>query len=419
MLSTRMSEMTERLLPTLGVLDHAQDSSSLIDLSRAENALIQDELVQIIREAAFSEHSKDFALPSTFGGDLATRYALAGFFNAHFHPANDVGLDEVVLTAGAGSCIDALMQSLCDEGDSVLVPTPYWFGFQPYITERAKVHIIPAHTSTNFNHASELLGSLEAALQNAPEPSRVKALLLCNPQNPLSQCYPVDVLKGCLRFCHRNDLHLVSDEIYALATLSTEVVDKPGFFSALSVHSSDTELSPSRIHVVWSASKLFGLSGLRIGCLISQGNPSIRAAVSLLTYAGVSSASATMITTILTSPKLPTVLSIIGKRLSRSYSVFAKGFKRLGIEFIPATHGLFIFARIRNDIKTKNEEMKLIAVLKQCGILVSPGWLYTDQEKEFGWVRVTFAIPEAMAEDALLRFTTYASGLTCEVVQTL
>ena len=40
---------------------------------------------------------------------------------------------------------------------------------------------------------------------------------MCNPQNPLGRTYPRETLLEYARFCEENDLHLVSDEIYALS----------------------------------------------------------------------------------------------------------------------------------------------------------------------------------------------------------
>lgn len=72
-----------------------------------------------------------------------------------------------------------------------------------------------------------------------------------------------------MEFCQERGLHLISDEIYALSGLSGVPDKTPRFVSALSlteplVPEGAVKVDPSRVHVVWSASKLFGLSGLRV-----------------------------------------------------------------------------------------------------------------------------------------------------------
>lgn len=98
---------------------------------------------------------------------------------------------------------------------------------------------------------------------------RVKALLLCSPHNPLGwflsfnhvslgyllrillgRCYPKDVLREYMKFCSRNRLHLVSDEIYALSVWENpRLPDASGFTSVLSIDVRDV-MDPSMVHVV-------------------------------------------------------------------------------------------------------------------------------------------------------------------------
>jgi hypothetical protein len=51
---------------------------------------------------------------------------------------------------------------------------------------------------------------------------------VCNPQNPLGRTYSRETLLAYARFCEENDLHLVSDEIYAMS-----VYDNPGTYDGL------------------------------------------------------------------------------------------------------------------------------------------------------------------------------------------
>lgn len=52
--------------------------------------------------------------------------ATAALINTYFNPAQTIGPDDVVITTGASLCLDALMFTLCDEGDEVLITAPYW-----------------------------------------------------------------------------------------------------------------------------------------------------------------------------------------------------------------------------------------------------------------------------------------------------
>ncbi|KAF2807323.1 PLP-dependent transferase [Mytilinidion resinicola] len=350
-LSTHMTKSLQGVLPKLAAVTQSKPSSAdVIDLSSAENLLVRDQ-VRSICTAAIQNHLTSDVLSQlpTFGGDVDTRTALASFFNNFFRPASTVSVDQIVLTAGAGSCIEALVHSICDEGDSVIIPGPYWFGFEPYITLRPKVNIITATPISYEHHATDMLATLRATYVATENPQRIKAVILCNPHNPFSQCYPENILRACMNFCQKLNLHFISDELYALATMKSTQEQSPKFISALSVapDPKDTNemIDPSLVHIVWSASKLFGLNGLRIL------------------------------------------------------------FEECGIEYLPAHEGLFVFAKLGKKVRNAEEEMIFFEKLKIDGVTVSPGRFYNGLSTEFGWARITVAVPLEIVEVALERLS--------------
>jgi aspartate/methionine/tyrosine aminotransferase len=136
---------------------------------------------------------------------------------------------------------------------------------------RANVNIVVAQPPTYDNWDNYLVPSLEAVYNCSADKSRIKAVLLCNPHNPLSRCYPKKTLLDLMEFCQEHSLHLIVDEIYALTDLNVAQEKAHPFVSALSlteplVPEGAVKVDPSRVHVVWSASKLFGMSGFRIVC---------------------------------------------------------------------------------------------------------------------------------------------------------
>ena len=70
--------------------------------------------------------SQNLSYPPGFGGDPELLEALASLFNTYFHPSIPVQPGHIITTSGAGNALDALLCSVCDDGDSVLVPGPYW-----------------------------------------------------------------------------------------------------------------------------------------------------------------------------------------------------------------------------------------------------------------------------------------------------
>jgi aspartate/methionine/tyrosine aminotransferase len=131
------------------------------------------------------------------------------------------------------------------------------------------VNTIAAHPPTYHKYDNYLLASLQAAYNFASDRSKIKAVVICNPHNPLSRCYPRRKIIECMEFCQERNLHLISDELYALTTLNGTPRYEHPFVSALSLTEpfmpeGAVKVDPSRVHVVWSASKLFGSSGFRV-----------------------------------------------------------------------------------------------------------------------------------------------------------
>ena len=108
-----------------------------------------------------------------------------------------------------------------------------------------------------------LIDALEDAYENSQ--CRIRALLLCNPHNPLGRCYSREMLESCARFCQRRNIHLISDEVFALSKFkSPDLPDAPEFTSVLSLDPVLLEYDPERIHVIWSMSKDLAASGIRL-----------------------------------------------------------------------------------------------------------------------------------------------------------
>jgi gliotoxin/aspirochlorine biosynthesis aminotransferase len=108
-----------------------------------------------------------------------------------------------------------------------------------------------------------MLDKLENAIHASDR--KVRALAISNPHNPLGRSYSVDLLQRLAQLCEKHDIHLVSDEVFGLSQF--ESPDLPNATKYTSVLSLDTEslgVDPKRIHFVWSLSKDFAASGVRL-----------------------------------------------------------------------------------------------------------------------------------------------------------
>lgn len=292
------------------------------------------------------------------------------------------------------------------------------------INKRPNVNTIAARPPTYQNYDNYLIPSLQAAYDFADDRSRIKAVVLCNPHNPVARCYTKQALIECMEFCQERGLHLISDEIYALTNLQDAPHNAPVFRSSLSlaeplVPEGAVKVDPSRVHVVWSASKLFGASGLRIvsqnayidailayqtkGCLISQQNPQLCSAMTMLTAGHTNNIASLYLTSLLTWSQLPTILALTSERLTNSYRMLAAALQQWNIDFITPTHGIFLFAKLGMKVRSVVEEKAFFNRLSVQGVRVSPGRFYNGVEYEYGWARVRFSVSTEVMQEAIER----------------
>ena len=113
----------------------------------------------------------------------------------------------------------------------------------------------------------EAVVKYEEALQAAEKSGiKVRALLLCHPHNPLGRCYPRETLIGLMKLCDKYDLHLLSDEIYALSVYDVPDPKAVKFESVMSFDSKEF-IKPDYLHLIYGFSKDLAASGLRLGVL--------------------------------------------------------------------------------------------------------------------------------------------------------
>ncbi|KAF4626878.1 hypothetical protein G7Y89_g11280 [Cudoniella acicularis] len=405
-LSKRGESNVATFLPNVKGIVAERDSQfrDNIDLSTSDNCLIRPEIMELCRasfESTLSE--KHFSYAQGITGDPDCLEAFATFFNTYFNPCIPVKSSHCITATGAASCMDALLFNICDPGDGILLPAPYWKGIDFTFKLRCSVTPIAVHVADISSTLTDaLLIALENAFTSATCP--VKGVMLCNPHNPLGQCYPKSVLEGCVRFCHMHKIHLISDEIYAMTSFPSEDLPSPvPFTSMLSIDVGSLSCDLLLIHTIWSTSKDFGQNGVRMGCTVTQANQELAMAHGLSAINLTSSLSAVFVTTLLTSQKLPFLLELNSQRLAIAYKLLTSFFKRNNIPYIPCNAGLYVFAKVAPNSETWEGEATIIQKFKDEGVLVAAGRGYHVPDSEKGWARIGFTLETGRLEEAIKR----------------
>ncbi|KAM6492985.1 aminotransferase GliI [Amanita muscaria] len=388
----RIGEYTEPpvYFPSLG--RHPRDDD-LVNLATAENWLLRDKLVPKFQEYISNNFTtSDLSYVSGLGGAPQLLQGLADFFNTYFGPLTQVDPSQIVTGPGASHLLESVLYHLCDPDEAVLIQTPYWPGFDDALTLRND--FVATHVNVQFDGVGadpfepDIVNAYQFALNSSP--TKVRAIIVCNPQNPLGRCYSVEALEALLLFAEDNDLQVLVDELYGLSVFSP--VDT--FHSVLSIDLNKLGVDPSRVHMVYSFSKDMNSSGIRLGILVTQANSVLRDSVAAQQQSKLSSFTSVAATQLLQDTPFLSEIVASNPVLLRSNFYVALSFLHFHrVPFILPTAGVFVFANflaITGRPLTEEEESKLEGEFRDQGVRINGGNHFHSISP--GYFRLIFAV---------------------------
>ncbi|CAN1132892.1 1-aminocyclopropane-1-carboxylate synthase 8 [Linum perenne] len=387
--------------------DQLTNPSGIIQMGLAENQLSFDILESWLSNnpdpATFKRdgHSvfRDLALFQDYHGLPAFKKALVEYMSEI--RGNKVTFDQnkIVLTAGATSANETLMFCIADPGDAILIPTPYYPGFDRDLKWRTGVEIVPIHC-TSSNGFQITPPALEQAYKEAQTRNlKVKGVLVTNPSNPLGTTLTRAELNLLVNFISDKQIHLISDEIY-----SGTVFNNPGFISIMELlkdkkFSDNTELW-NRVHIVSSLSKDLGLPGFRVGAIYSNDERVVSAATKMSSFGLISSQTQYLLSVLLSDKKFTKqYVSESQRRLKQRQRSLRKGLESAGISCLKSNAGLYCWVDMRHLLESNTFEAEIELwkkIVYDVKLNISPG--SSCHCVEPGWFRVCFA---NMCEDTL------------------
>lgn len=199
-----------------------------------------------IKRAAKRAIDEDYSKYSPVPGYADLRKAIVAKLKRE--NALDYALSEVLVSNGAKQSVCNTIMALVNDGDEVIIPTPYWVSYPQMVKLAGGVPVfVNAGFDQNFKMTAD---QLEAAIT-----PKTKMLILCSPSNPTGSVYSQEELdKLAAIICNHEDLYVLADEIY-------EHINYIGKHASIA----RTKGMKERAIIVNGVSKAYAMTGWRIG----------------------------------------------------------------------------------------------------------------------------------------------------------
>ena len=175
---------------------------------------------------------------------------------AEYYRKHDINIsaNELIITTGGSEALLFTMGSICDAGDEVIIPEPFYANYNGFATASG-VTVVPVKSKIEDSFALPPISEFEKLIT-----PNTKAILICNPGNPTGYLYTKEEIDQLADIVKKHDLFLVADEVYR-----EFAYDGAKHYSIMSVPG----LEQNAI-MIDSVSKRYSMCGARIGCVVSK-----------------------------------------------------------------------------------------------------------------------------------------------------
>lgn len=165
-------------------------------------------------------------------------------YNKLVAPAN------VIVSAGAKQSIYNVLYSVLNPRDEVLILAPYWVSYP----EMVKMCLgVPVVVTPQDGGLHPRLADVERATT-----SSTKAIIVNSPNNPSGTVFSDEFICDIVQYCERKGIYMIMDDIYHKLVFD-------GKRAAPAYRYTDKDIESSKIVVINSVSKTYGMTGFRIG----------------------------------------------------------------------------------------------------------------------------------------------------------
>jgi aspartate aminotransferase len=315
-----------------------------------------------VKQAAIKAIQDGFTRYTASEGILELRQAISEKFK------NDNNLDyqpsQIVVSNGGKHVLHNILQCLCNPGDEVVIPTPYWVTYPPLVLLAGGTPVfVPTLKEDGYLLTPQ-------ALSRALTP-KTKGLILNSPSNPTGMVYSTEDLQALGKVLLDWDGWIISDDIYEKLTY------EPYAFTNLAMACPRLK---ERIAIVHGVSKTYAMTGWRIGFMAAS-EPLAKAATKLQSHmtSNPNSIAQKAALAALTGPQE------VAKRMKDAFrqnrDVALNILSKMPRVSCPAPQGAFYlfpdvsehFGRVISGVEVKNSDDLASVLLSECKVATVPG----------------------------------------------
>lgn len=304
--------------------------------------------------------------------------------------------DQVLVTNGGKHAVYTAFAALCDPGDEVICPAPYWTTYPEAIVLAGGVPvIIDTDEETGFRVTVE-------QLERAKTP-RTKVLLFVSPDNPSGAVYPPEEVEAIGKWALDNGVWVITDEIYEHLTYG------PHTFTSMPTLVPDLA---DQCLVVNGVAKTYAMTGWRVGWMIGPRDV-MKAAINFQSHATSNVGNVSQVAALAAVSGDLTAVAQMRDAFARRGATMHRMLSAIpGITCMEPQGAFYCFPNVtgllNRDIRGKKATTSLELadlLLSEANVAIVPGEAFGAP----GFARLSFALGDADLEEGVRRIADLVS----------
>ena len=296
--------------------------------------------------------------------------------------------NDIYVTCGGSEALSFAVMILCDPGDEILVPEPFYANYNTFANcALAKLRPIPTTAENGYHLPPENV--IEGLIT-----SKTRAIWMSHPCNPTGVLYTPDEVEMICRLAKKHDIFIIADEVYR------EFRYNDGDF----VSFGSIKDAQDRVIMVDSVSKRYSACGARIGCIAIKNKDFLAEAMKLCQgRLSVSSLEQVAATELYKTPK--SYLQEVNKEYKMRRDVLYNGLKAIDGTICHEPEGAF-YTMVKFPMLDSSEKF-IIWMLQNFDIngettMAAPGnGFYANPEQGINEMRIAYVLKKEDLEKAL------------------